>query len=134
MLNIVTNPIIVGLFFGVMTYLYLWWTIPEPKKSKKGKGKKNKKKSKDKPGFMIPAVVFAVTYFLAYCYNEYANKSSTTSGITENNKYSLKRDSPMIGGGSDDQRSFRMIQTGVSVPRGLSASRTNLPDIFINAI
>jgi hypothetical protein len=125
MLNIVTNPVVVGLFFGVITYLYLSWSNT-PKKSKKNKKHKQKE---SQPSYIIPVVVGVITWFLMYCYLEYyVNKSEIS---TNQEKYTLKRDSLTD---SEVKRSFRMIRTGVSVPRTLNTTKMELPDVFINAI
>lgn len=127
MTNILANPVVIALAVGVLTYLYLVWSSPKVvKKTKKGK----KKVIKQEPGYIMPIAVSVVTWVLVYCYQEYYCKEQASSNpATQNGKYSLKKES---GSESEAQRSFRMIRTGVGVPRGMADD--NLPDVFINTI
>jgi len=127
MTNILANPVVIALAVGVLTYLYLVWSSPKiVKKTKKGK----KKVVQQVPGYVMPIAVAVVTWILVYCYQEYYCKEQSPSNpVTKSGKYSLKKES---GSESEAQRSFRMIRTGVSVPRGMADD--NLPDVFINTI
>ena len=130
MLNIVTNPVIIGLFFGVVTYLYLLWSTSKKKSKRHSKhGKKNKDKNIEKPGFLIPGIVAICTWAAAYFYKEYYSKKTNSLSVDE--KYSIKKDATSD---SEAQRSFRMIRTGVPIPKNLGGSMSNLPDVFINTI
>jgi hypothetical protein len=127
MTNILANPVVIALAVGVLTYLYLVWSSSKVvKKTKKGK----KKVVQQAPGYVIPIAIALVTWVLVYCYQEYYCKEKTPSNpVTQSGKYSLKK---VSSSGSEGQRSFRMIRTGVSVPRGMADD--DLPDVFINAI
>lgn len=127
MTNILANPVVIALVMGVLTYSYLSWSAPKVmKKTKKGK----KRVVQQPPGYMIPIAVSVMTWVLAYCYQEYYCKDLTSSNpVNKSGKYSLKKES---ASDSEVQRSFRMIRTGVSVPRGMADE--NLPDVFINTI
>jgi hypothetical protein len=122
-MDIVKNPVILGLVAGVLTYLYMKWNKREDEK--KGKGRKNKNKNKDKSedseytSLIIPAVVAAIVWFMAYGYFEYS-KPSVQQTLPNAPGYKLVREASS----SDQVRSFSLIKNGVNIPK-------TLPDVFI---
>jgi hypothetical protein len=128
-MDIVKNPVILGLVAGVLTYLYMKWNKnEEQKEGKKGKGKKNKNKDKDEESeytsLIIPAVVAAIIWFMAYGYFEYSKPSSDVASVQQTLPnipgYKLVKDASS----SDQVRSFSLINKGVKIPN-------TLPDVFI---
>lgn len=115
--EIIKNPVILGLFAGVLTYGYLWWSNSDDKKKIKGK------KQKKEISLIIPAIIMCIVWFLSYGYFEYGNDQSHEKSISGDFK-------PIKGGvssqssGNDDIRSFSLINKGLNIP-------SKLPDVFI---
>ena len=121
-MDIVKNPVILGLVAGVLTYMYMTWNKKDDKKDKK-KGKKDK--NNQYVGLIIPAVVAVITWFIAYGYFEYSKTNvsdNASSGVQLPNipGYKLVKDVSS----SDQIRSFSLINKGVKIP-------SKLPDVFI---
>jgi len=146
-MDIVKNPIIIGLFAGAITYLYMSWTIDEEHK-KREKKHKNKKEKED-VNLFIPLVVAVIFWFIAYAYFEYqpdANNSTITHlpindtflpQTVGNNKHPLplpiaplasyKFTKDVVDSVSSDPKSFSLLTQGVTVPQ-------NLPDVLIDMV
>jgi hypothetical protein len=62
-MDIVRNPVVIGLFVGTMTYAYL-------SHSAKDKNKNDKNYKKQKINLMIPLVMALIGWFIAYAYFE----------------------------------------------------------------
>ncbi len=58
--DIITNPIVIGLFAGLLTYIYMRWRNEK-------KDKRDKKNKKD-INLLIPFSVFIVFWFISYAY------------------------------------------------------------------
>lgn len=128
-MDIIKNPVILGLVAGVLTYLYMKWNKSE--NGKKTKGKKNRTKNKENDeqneytSLIIPAVVAAIVWFMAYGYFEYSKPTqdilNTQQALPNIPGYKLvKQDASS----SDQVRSFSLINKGVKIP-------SILPDVFI---
>ena len=125
MTNVITNPVVIALVAGLLTYLYFMWSAPIVRKRlKKGERKET---IKLKPSMTIPLIVTVVTWIVVYCYQEYySHKTGGMSKVQSDTKYTLKK-------GSDSQnRSYRMMTPGVGIPT--PANGDFLPDVFINTI
>ena len=127
MTNIITNPVVIALIAGVITYLYLMWTAPTVKKRLQKGGKKELVKLK--PSMAYPLIITVATWLTVYCYQEYylQKKGNNAPKIQPDTKYTLKR-----GSESSNNRSYRMMRPGVGIP--VSANCENFPDVFINTI
>lgn len=121
-MDIIKNPVVLGLIAGVLTYIYLWWS--KSNNSSKKNGKKYKKDKGD-VNIMIPGIVALVVWFIAYGYTEFGTTVSTslphqvTALPNLDTKYKMVKTSS-----SDSIRSFNLINKGVSIPSAL-------PDVFI---
>jgi hypothetical protein len=129
MANIITNPVIIALLAGLVTYLYFVWTAPTIKKQLKKGGKKELVKVK--PSMTIPLVVTVAVWLIVYCYQEYFSHDIThgindVTKIQSDTKYILKKES-----NSSHEIPYRMMP-GVGIP--VSMNGEHLPDVFINTI
>ena len=136
-MDIIKNPVIIGLTMAVVTYLYLTWQ--KDKKDKKNKKHKTGKKEED-VNLLIPLVVGFITWFIVYGYFEYNQESkkhythSSEQQITQNivsNPIPLPPDAnyrftkDVAASSSSEPKSFSLITSGVTVPK-------NLPDVMID--
>ena len=124
-MNPLLNPILLGLFPGVVTYTYLSWV----NKQKYEKKKTKKKRKEIRIDLTIPIIISISTWLIAYLYHENCDKNKDSlSSISVDKNYSLNKN-------SDTERSYRMIKPGINVPRNLQdGGSDDLPDVFINAI
>jgi hypothetical protein len=106
-MSIIKNPVIIGIFVGVIVYLYL--------SKYHNKSKDNKKE--EEVNIYIPVLVGVLTSFLSYCY-------FNTGDETPTKKYRFATDNSLIE--SDDASSYHLISKGVSIP-------TNVPDVNIDS-
>jgi hypothetical protein len=129
-MDIIKNPIIIGLTMGTLTYGYLLYTIPEKKKGKK--------KEKESVNLMIPLVMFIISWFIAYAYFEYNNESqpdklqlsvlpNIDNGLLPiplpvSPKYGFVKD---VLSETSDPQPYSLIATGITIP-------TNLPDVLLD--
>lgn len=79
MLDIIKNPVIIGLTMGVLVYLYFKWEA-----SKKENQDKNKDKRKDS-NLLIPLFIGIATWFIAHNYYEKYNFDEVISNNINNN-------------------------------------------------
>jgi len=134
-MNPLLNPIVLGLFAGVITYMYLSWLNKSKYEKKKRKNKNKNKKIKCKSvDLTLPIIVSIGTWLSAYLYHENCeiNSKKKLENISEDKQYSLSKENE-----SSDERSYRMIKTGINVPRNLQekgSDKEELPDVFINVI
>jgi len=136
-MEIVKNPIIIGIFAGACTYAYLQWDINE--KNKKRKHKKGSKKDKEEVNLLIPLVVSIIAWFIAYAYFEYKPESNENTDIVIPDLYTRPRPPlplPITNGPgykfvkdvvseSSEPRSFSLLTGGVTVP-------TKFPDVLLD--
>lgn len=128
-MDIINNPVIIGLFAGTLTYAYLVWD--EKQKAK------NKKYKKEEINLLIPLVVMVIVWFVAYSYFEYRSKEGNSqfvvSELTSKNipikpflplpippehSYKFVKDVVTSSGGSDT-KSFSLLTKGITVPNKL---------------
>ena len=128
--DIVKNPVIIGLFAGVLTYVYMEW-----KNTKDYKKNKNKNKKKKEVNLLIPLGVAIVFWFIAYAYltSDGGDASVATVDAKEQIKRDLVRDlnAEQIpkykfkkdGSDTSEPLSFNLVSGGIQIP-------DRLPDIL----
>jgi heme/copper-type cytochrome/quinol oxidase subunit 2 len=82
-MDILKNPIIIGLIAGALAYVYLTWTQNEQNEKYKKKHKKEKKN--EDVNLLIPLVIAIIVWFIAYAYLENGTVYSTDEFNNENN-------------------------------------------------
>uniref|UniRef100_A0A6C0E8Z6 Uncharacterized protein n=1 Tax=viral metagenome TaxID=1070528 RepID=A0A6C0E8Z6_9ZZZZ len=120
-MDVIRNPVILGLIAGVLTYLYIAWKDKKDRKKKKNKNKKSKF-----TGLAIPGVVALIVWFVACGYFDY-KKSNGHSDIRNaleapQGSYKLVRETGNLSGSASPP--YTLINSGVKIP-------TNLPDVLI---
>lgn len=127
-MDIIKNPVIIGLLAGMLTYMYMKW------RNDSGAKKHKNKKSKD-INLLIPLAVFIVFWFISYAYfssndDDTLHKHSSKHIEPElPKKYKLTRDiidvkidGPKLSDTSEPA-SFNLVSNGVHIPN-------QLPDIM----
>lgn len=122
--DILKNPIVLGVFFATMTYLYLLW---DQNKDKKNRNQKN-------PSLFIPFVVGVVVVILSYAFF-YNSNTLDIDSLQDGQKSSNLRLSPDLSGNNngielseESGSSFHLISKGMSIP---NQPIENFPDVFI---
>jgi hypothetical protein len=130
-MDIVKNPIIIGLLAGLITYMYMRW--------KNDYYNKDKKKRKD-INLLIPFSVFVVFWFISYAYFSNDNEISILPSNIEEHIAEIEKkpdlnlnDKNDIGvkiktsvnkiSETSDPVSFNLVSNGVHIP-------TSLPEIL----
>lgn len=78
-LSFLKNPIILAILAAGLTYLYLWWENEK-------KNERNPKIQKEQVNFMTPAIVGALTWFIAYNYFGSSSSNVTKEANNEESK------------------------------------------------
>ena len=133
-LNILKNPIVLGLIASALTYLYLWYY---------NKDKKKDSKSSKNISLIYPLIAFVLVAGVSYIYFNYSSSDTSASAsasvspqIIEQigtakpdieianpvNNYKFTKDIT-----SESAASFHLLSRGVNVPNNL-----NVPDVFID--
>ncbi len=148
MIDIIKNPVIIGLTVGVLVYLYIKWDS-----SKKEDKHKDKNKRKDS-NILIPLFLGTLSWFIANnYYDNYNNETPLNNNLTINNNYEVPgklnlSDSPLIGGSGgvnlmnnvgnkfnmntnmnpvyNQPSSYHLLKKGITIPNNMT-----LPDIMI---
>lgn len=127
-MDIIKNPVIIGLFAGVLTYLYMSWTIDE--KNKKAKKNKNKKVQKEEVNLLIPLVVSVIVWFVSYGYFEFndvpaplAPQFKQPIPLMPDVGFRFTKD--VIPSSTSNTKEFSLLTGGVTVP-------SVLPDVLID--
>jgi hypothetical protein len=137
-MDIIKNPVIIGLVVGILTYVYMMWT--EKEKIKKMKNK-NKKYKKSKINLVIPIVITILVWFISYSYFEYKRPHELTDiqslNILPDITRNLNQMTPLplmptqnykfvgdVLSASSDAKSFSLITNGITVP-------TKLPEVLL---
>ena len=123
-LDILKNPIVLGVLFGAITYLYLMWSVD-----------KKDPKSKKEVSIFTPLVVAAVVSIIAYVYFNYTSSDTTVQIpeiITTKKQLDIQQPAPTNYNltkdiTSDSPTSFHLIRKGINVPNNI----VNIPDVFI---
>jgi len=135
-MDIVKNPVIIGLLAGTITYVYLTWSLDEKNKKRQKKGQK-----KEEVNLIIPLVVSIIGWFIAYAYFEYtpektfSNQSVNFLDKTHGARMAMPLPvAPQAGykfvgdvvSESSDPKSFSLLAGGggVTIP-------TKLPDVLL---
>ncbi len=113
MIDILKNPVVIGILAGTLTYSYLWW-------HNETKYKKDIKERKT-TGILMPAIVGLVVWALYHVYLDLTGELILEDGVNASN-YNITKDVPSINEAVD----FRMIEKGLTLPNNLV-----LPDVFI---
>jgi hypothetical protein len=145
MLDLIKNPIIIALFAGVLTYIYMVW-------SNENKNKNRKDAPIKKPvNLIIPLVVTVIVWVLAHGYFVTSKSEDELISVPTNNLItnSIKpimgsgyklvggNNVMMTGGGniqnltseSASPLSYQLINKGLNIPNNL-----NIPDVFIETL
>jgi uncharacterized protein with PQ loop repeat len=128
-MDIVNNPIVIGVVACVLTYVYLSWRAKQAMKQQKSK------KPKD-VNLLIPLVVGLIAWFVVYGYIEYNKKPvldnnpirpvSQPLPIAPNANYRFTKD--VIPDSSSEIKSFSLLTGGVNIPT------KPLPDVLIDML
>lgn len=133
-MDIVKNPVIIGLLAGTITYAYLTWSLTEKNKKRQKKGKK-----KEEVNLLIPLVVAVIGWFIMYAYFEQSSeKQSSMLPMNYFDKAHTRIQMPLpiapkagykfvgdVVSESSDPKSFSLLAGGgISIP-------TKLPDVLL---
>lgn len=131
-MDIVKNPIVIGLVACILTYVYLSWRAKQAVKNNKSK-KSNKPKDVN---LLIPLVVGLIAWFVVYGYIEYNKKPVLDNNpvrqitqplpIAPNANYRFTKD--VIPETSSEIKSFSLLTGGVNIPT------KPLPDVLIDVL
>lgn len=129
-IDILKNPILIGLFMGVVTYIYLSWS----------NNKKDKKSKEDSDRFNIiikTVVVSAISWFVAYSYfgssepiiqtNQMPTMPIMAGGFVSKNNINLNNVNDVSYSPTNQSKSIHLIGKGINIPQ-------ELPDVFIETI
>lgn len=125
-MDIISNPVIIGLISGLLSYAYLKYKTDETnennlKKSKKGK--KAKPFVKQEINLLIPLTIAIIAWFIAYMYIDYNSQRITVENpIDPKNQYQFEKEGLSL---TSDAHSFELINNGVTIPK-------NLPDVLLD--
>lgn len=139
-MEVIKNPIIIGLVAGTLTYAYLTWDASEKNEKNKKRSKKNYKEVE--VNLLIPLVVAVIGWFIAYTYFQYNNESNdiyTTEQNSFNSVQNPRKGLPLpltrnpgyrfvndVISESSEPKSFSLLTgNGVTIP-------TKLPDVLID--
>jgi multisubunit Na+/H+ antiporter MnhB subunit len=136
MIDIIKNPVIIGLTVGILVYLYLKWDA--------SKRKEDKNKRKDS-NLLIPLFIGVATWFISNNYFEKYNFDELSQNNLNNNidleiptKLDLT-DAGMTGGGANivnnignkftniQPPTYHLLKRGVTIPNNMT-----LPEIMID--
>lgn len=117
-MNIIKNPIVLGVIGGGITYLYLYLT---------------RDKKKDPTGrdisLIYPLIIFILVAVLAYIYFNYYSSDGLRTFIEPNNKMEMDKYNLAKDISSESVGSFHLISRkgGISIPNEIK----DLPNVFI---
>lgn len=132
-MDLIKNPIIIGLVAGGAVYAYLTWQENEKYKKRVRRGSK---KPKEQVNLLIPLAVTLITWFIAYAYFSHSETAQAPPNdifmplqvkpqmplpLAPNASYKFTKD---VLSDSSDPKSFSMITGGVTVPN-------KLPDVLL---
>lgn len=132
-MDIIKNPIVVGLIASVITYIYLSWRASENNKKKKSKDKK-----KEEVNLLIPLIVGVIVWFVMYGYLEYKSTNLETHNPSNTNYQQIVQPLPLapdakfrfakdvMPSSTSEPKSFSILTGGVSVPTKA------LPDVMLD--
>jgi hypothetical protein len=131
--DLLKNPIIIGIIAGVLTYGYMTWEADR-------KHKQNPKSEKKNIGFITPAVVAVITWFLASSYFDSAPVVEILASPQAPNNLVINRPlpQPALGGGSFMKSKPRLVEPNNSFGSDsyhlIGKNNVKLPpnDVFID--
>ena len=115
---------IYALIVGTISLIYLQYTSKKVVR----RTKTGKRVVIRKINYTIPLTVSVLTWISVFLYQRHCINSSDLIPVKDRS-FTLTKG---LDSGSDSQRSFRMMRTGVSMPNSLTGH--SLPDVFINTI
>lgn len=126
-MDILKNPILIGVFVGVCSYMYLKHQVDQENKNL------DSKMPKKEVNLFIPLVVTVLAWFIAHNYFN-ASFVSAPSGpqvetvvVNEPAAVVVEREMISSGVGSGESvKSYHLISRGMSIPNEIP-----LPDVFI---
>lgn len=124
MINILKNPVIIGLIGATLTYLYFIWS------NNQNKDEKNKQYSQSTM-ILVTAGVGVILWFLSSMY--FSNNDpevvvdTNTAPVDNATNLSINDNIDMLYSSSDPTKSFHLIGKGLNIPH-------KLPDVFIETI
>lgn len=134
-MDILKNPIVIGITISALTYGYLVMQVNEKNEKINKLRKKGKKIEKESVNLLIPLIVGIIGWFLAYAYFEYNDNSSNVENtnvlkkipplplpLPPSPKYNFVRD---ILTESSEPKAFTLITKGNNIPQ-------NIPDVLID--
>ena len=98
-IDLLRNPIIIGLIAGVITYLYMYWDIEQ-------KHKKNVKAKKPKVNVLLPSVVAIIVWFIAASYLDNSTPKDLPGPVTQPHYKLVDSD----GVATDGSRSYHLVR------------------------
>ncbi|AYV78257.1 MAG: hypothetical protein Edafosvirus8_7 [Edafosvirus sp.] len=121
-MDLIKNPIVIGLLMATATYIYMSWDYGK-------QNEKNPKAPKKEVGLLIPILVGIIGWFLAYGYFDTSPLPSTT---IEQNKSLVILDKPSRLSKDDNftlssdlgKKSYHLIGKSIKLPN-------NIPDVFL---
>jgi hypothetical protein len=116
--DIIQNPIIIGLFVGVVVYMYIKWKNDKEYKKKK---KHNSNAKQKQVNLLIPAIAFIITVIIAHFYLSSGDKFTELQNLNpkEQKNYKFIKEMTEIS----EPNSFNLISAGIQMPN-------NLPEIL----
>lgn len=146
-MDIIKNPIVIGLVVGGLTY----WYLKNQADKENDKHKKNSKYIKKEVNLVIPLVMTILGWFLAYTLLIENDNTSEVSNLlntlnitdkknniplplqvpTSNTGYKFTKDITMSAhSDSSGERALTLLTGGVSIP----TKATNLPDVMLDML
>lgn len=124
MINILKNPVIIGLIGATLTYIYFLWS--------NNQYKDEKNKQYDTTTVIITTIcVGIIIWFIASMYltddSSDSIKNSNVFPLDNTSQASANDTVDMLYSSSDPTKSFHLIGKGLNIPH-------KLPDVFIETI
>ncbi len=134
MIEIIKNPVIIGLTIGILTYIYLRW------EQSKNALEKNKRKDTN---LLIPLGLGVASWFIAHNYFEDYNFTDDNNGsnyveniIDGGMPQKMQMENVLVGGDAslvnninpikNIQNSYHVLKRGVTVPLSM-----DMPDVLL---
>lgn len=131
-MNIIKNPVTIGIVAGLLTYLYMKWKYNQDQKINKYKNRNKKPKDIN---LLIPFAVFIVFWFISYAYfcNDFDDDDVVIVPKINNMEMPLNSINPMEPipvyklkkeiSETSDPTEFNLVSNGIHIPK-------QLPDIL----
>ena len=118
LVEILKNPVIIGLLAGAIVYNYMAWNRKKEieKRLKKGKKIKEEQKYND---IIIPSIVAIIVWFITFAYFNYKEEKSGHNGQTLQPSHPLQPLQPV--------QQSQLLQSKISIPPIQSTQLQNSP-------